>query len=76
MSKIQALGDININARIVNLNGTIESGIKDYALDITSGFASLAAAARAGRYDIKLDEDLAGVSFSIGSAGGQEFGAR
>ena len=76
VSKIQALGDININARIVNLNGTIESGIKDYALDITSSFASLAAAARAGRYDIKLDEDLAGVSFSIGSAGGQEFSAR
>ena len=38
VSKIQALGDININARVVNVNGLIESGIKDYVLDIAASF--------------------------------------
>ena len=45
VSKIQALGDININARVVNVNG-FESGITDYVLNISSSFGSLATQAR------------------------------
>ena len=77
VSKIQALGDININARVVNVNGLIESGIKDYVLDIAASFDALAAQARSVQTDLTLTESTTGVNFFTGTGsnkkGGQEF---
>ena len=76
--KIKALGDININARVVNVNGLIESGITDYVLNISSSFGSLATQARNVQTDLTLTESMSGVDFFTGSGanykGGQKFG--
>ena len=75
-SLVEALGDININARVVNINGTIRSGVQDYALQINSSFSTLANTYQAANSNITLDDDVAGISFEHSGKGGQEFSAR
>ncbi|MGB0964662.1 MAG: LEPR-XLL domain-containing protein, partial [Litorivicinus sp.] len=74
-AKIQALGDITINARVVNVNGLIESGIKDYGLLINEYFAPTLRAAQEGGFNVQLVEDIVGVSFTNDGNGGQAFDA-
>ena len=62
----------------MNVNGLIESGIKDYVLDIAASFGALAAQARSRfKPTLTLTESTTGVNFFTGTGsnkkGGQEF---
>ena len=76
-SLVEAAGDININARVVNVNGTIRSGVQNYELEIGSQFSGWANTYQAAGTNVTLDNNsTTGIDFDPNDNGTQKFSAR